>query len=344
MLERELVESAFAAATRIHERLSKAGVGAPAMDAGYRERFYRRHHRVLEGKLRLCARHVIRAVSGSPKPLDRVRFLDHGGGLGFMGLVAKELGLGTVLYNDIDPLFLDAAQGIAMIAGVAADEYIVGDVEDLVPALGNVPLDAMVSYDVIEHIYNLDTFLEAFCSAPCRPERFFLSSGANMYNPRYLRFVIPVQRGRELLNSAKRIQIIRDTGSGLTEEQIVLLTRKTRMLIRNEIESVVERYLATGQVQLPRKTGANAHDPFGTNTVDPESGWWAEHLIRPSYFRGVFAKFGYRTRIWPGYYEGRGSFVNPILRVLGGTAGLPIAAYYSVDAQRMSSPTIEHRP
>jgi len=334
---KDLVIATNAGAARVYEKLTSAGVYGPRMDEYYRKRFYELHLNGLASKLRNCAYHVIWAVAGSQRPLNEVSLIDHGGGLGLIGLLAKELGVGRVIYNDIDPKFLEAAQGIARTANAEADQYIVGDADDLVETLGDNDIDALVSYDVLEHIYDIDDFFAKLCSAPCCPKVLFMSSGANMFNPRYVRQVIRIQRGRELLNCCTRIAIIRDCAPTLREEQIVLLCKKTRMLVRNEIECMVERYLENNKVGLPQKTGANAYDPFRTNTVDPETGWWAEHLLNPFYLSSQLRKYGFTAKIKPGFYGGRGAFLNPVIRFAGGAMALPIAAFYTVSAIRNGS-------
>jgi len=337
---KELVIEANAAAARVHDRLISAGVPGPQMDEYYRARFYKRDLQNLVGKLRNCTYHVVWAVADSHKAVNDVSLVDHGGGLGLIGLLAKEMGVGRVIYNDIDPKFVQAAQGIARMAGAEADQYIVGDVDCLVETLGDDEIDVLVSYDVLEHIYDLDEFFATLCSARCCPRVLCMSSGANMFNPRYLHHVIPIQRGRELLNCCKRIAIIRDCISDLTEEELVLLCRKTRLLVRSEIQSVTKRYLDDKKMVLPQKMGANAYDPFRSNTVDPETGWWAEHLLNPFYLAEQLRKYGFTAMIRPGPQDGRSAILNPLIRIAGATVSLFFAGFYTVSAVRAHS--IQH--
>lgn len=332
-VNKDLKNATNAAASRVHERLTSAGVHGPRMDEHYRKQYYEPHLKGLVSKLRNCAYHVMWAMAGSQRPLSDMRLIDHGGGLGLIGLLAKELGVGRVIYNDIDPRFLEAAQGIATMANAEADQYILGEVNELVEELAGDAIDALVSYDVLEHIYDLDDFFATLLRAPCCPRILFMSSGANMFSPRYLLNVIPKQRGWELLNCCKRIAMIRDCAPDLREEEIVLLCNKTRMLVRSEIECVVKRYLGNKKLELPKKTGANAYDPFRSNTVDPETGWWNEHLLSPFYLTSQLRKYGFTAKTKFGFYGGRGAFLNPVIRIAGAMA-LPIAAFYTVSAAR----------
>jgi len=330
---KDLVVATNAAATRVHEKLHSMDVNEPKMDEYYRKRYF--EVRLTQGsvsKLRNCSYHIMWAVANSNKPLDQISLIDHGGGLGLLSLLAKELGVGRVIYNDIDPKFLEAAQSIARLMGCEADDYLLGDIDRLIEQLGSNTIDAMVSYDVLEHIYDLDDFFAELCSSSCCPRVLFMSSGANMFSPFFLRSVIPIQRGRELLYSSKRIAIIEACAPHLREELIVMLCRKTRMLVRSEVEDVVKGYLQNEKVELPKKTGANTHDPYGTNTVDPETGWWAEHLVNPYYLARQLRKYGYTATIKPGYRGGRGSILNPAIKVLRGALALPLSGYYTVSA------------
>lgn len=338
----DIINTTNAATQIVYDKITNGGVNGPHMDNHYRKRFYEVHLKNLKSKLINSAYHVMWAIALSKKKPSEICLVDHGGGLGFTSLLAKEIGVGRVIYNDIDAKFVEAAQGIAQMAGAFADQYITGDVDILVKTLGNDGIDALVSYDVLEHIYNLDDFFNILCGSICCPKVLFMSSGANMFSPRYVHQVIPIQRGNELLNCCSRVAIIREYAPHLKAEQIMVLCKKTRMLVRSEIETLIKRYLESGHIELPKITGANAYDPFGTNTVDPETGWWAEHLLNPFYLSKQLRKYGFAANVRPGYYGNRGSFLNFVIRYTG-VAALPLAAFYTICAQKTDSAlTSEH--
>ncbi|MCU0694401.1 MAG: class I SAM-dependent methyltransferase [Polyangiaceae bacterium] len=327
----ELVQQVSAAAERIYDTLMAAGPDAPDMDPHYKARYYHLHFGRLREKLTNSAHHVLWALSAVGKSPEQAALVDHGGGLGFISLLAKAVGVGKVIYNDIDAKFADAARGIANVVAARADQYIVGDVEALLSEAGTA-VDALVSYDVLEHIYDLDAFFAKLGSSAICPTVIFASSGANMFSPRCIQQLLPIQKGRELLNQSKRINIIRGCAPTLSEDDLVLLCRRTRMLVRRDIEEVVERYVQTKKVEIPKRSGANAHDPYHSNTVDPESGWWAEHLINPYYLTKQLRRYGYSARIKAGPHEGRGAFLNPVIKALGAPLALSIAPYYTLFA------------
>ena len=155
-----------------------------------------------------------------------------------------------------------------------------------------------------------------------------------MFSPRYVYTVLPIQKTGELSNQVKRINIINDYAPYLSEEEVAMLCRKTRLLIRKEIEAVVHHYLQVKEVKIPLKSGANAYDPYRSNTVDPDAGWWAEHLINPYHIVRVLDHYGYNAKIMAGYYRRYGAFINPLIAAIGAPLSLPIAAYYTVYAKK----------
>lgn len=324
------------AAHRIYEKLTEAGPSVPVMDEYYRTRYYSFHLGHLASKLKNCAYHVLWSVAGLPKPIEHITLIDHGAGLGFIGLLAKEAGVGRVIYNDIDPKFLEAAVSIAAVARAESDLYVLGDVNALMAQLKKekISADVLVSYDVLEHIYDLDGFFVRLCAPELGLQAIMASSGANMFSPQYLKSVFPVQAEREAQNYKKRVARIRECAPGLSEKEIQLLGKKTRLLLYREVDDVIHQYLEKKVVLVPKKTGANSHDLFRSNTVDPETGWWAEHLVNPYYLVRLLRRQGFRAKIRAGFYGGRGAFLNPLIRTIRAPLALPIAAYYTLYAIR----------
>jgi 2-polyprenyl-3-methyl-5-hydroxy-6-metoxy-1,4-benzoquinol methylase len=349
------------AAQRLYRKLKAEPLSVFKRNRGIYGRFIGEHFCTLETKLRNCVYHVVWGVACASKPKEEVVLVDHGGGLGLIGLVAKELGVGTVIYNDLDQEFCHAAEDIAGIIGLKMDRYIHGDVDALIRGLEGpartVP-DVLVSYDVLEHIYDLDGFFARLAVSACCPQAFFMSSGANMLSPRYVLQVRRIQADREVLNLAKRVGIIRQCAGGLTEAEVagapyrlshiatlqcagelteaevVVLAKGTRLLVRAEIEAVVKGYLQSKTLHVPRKAGINGQDPFRSNTVDPESGWWAEHLVNPYSIARCLRNQGFSAKVMPGFYGRRGAILNPVIRALGAPLALPLAAFYSIRAAK----------
>lgn len=125
------------------------------------------------------------ALAELDTPLDKTVFIDYGGGIGILALLAKEVDIGTVVYNDIYDVSCEDARVIALAAENMADYYVQGDIEDLLRFLQRHSMNchAIASYDVIEHIYDIDHFLKSLAGISEKSLTMVMASGANPYNP-----------------------------------------------------------------------------------------------------------------------------------------------------------------
>lgn len=67
--------------------------------------------------------------------LEDFVFIEYGGGSGIFSLLAKEIGIGTVLYNDVYKISCYDAKEIAKSIGNIADEYLLGEIQDIISYL-----------------------------------------------------------------------------------------------------------------------------------------------------------------------------------------------------------------
>jgi len=135
---------------------------------------------------------------GEPETL-----LDYGGGTGLLGMYAKYLGINNVYYNDIDDISCKDAKVIAKELNIDLEDYICGDLDNVInySILNNRYFDAIISNDVIEHIYDVDEYfkkLPRVCKRDC-----FISmwTGANSYNPKIVQLIEAKHYQGEYLDS-----------------------------------------------------------------------------------------------------------------------------------------------
>src|SRR5262249_16191349 len=142
-----------------------------------------------------------------PRKLSQIHLVDYGGGPGLLSLLAKERGVGRVTYVDIHAPSRDDAQVIGSALGRAADEYLAGDVHTLASYCAETRryCNAGVSYDVLEHIYDLTDFFSAVPRLS-GGERLCLvmGTGANIHNPRSRRSEMRKQRSAEYEDQPKK--------------------------------------------------------------------------------------------------------------------------------------------
>lgn len=291
------------------------------------------------------------ALAGSKKPLDELVFLDYGGGHGMLSLLAKEAGIATVIHNDIYPVSCEDARTIGQQLAIEADHYIPGDIDDVIKYLQQHSLncDVLANYDVIEHIYDINDFLLKIPALSEGHLSVFLASAANETNPR-IRRVLRQQhlhfefqdrayrQGRKPTDTTRalvdvRKEIISEHAPGLGAAEVENLAHLTRGKIKSEIIDDVNAYCDSGV--LP-----DAPD-HPTNTCDPLTGNWFEHLMDPHSLVRLLAQNSFEVSVECGYYDSPGSIVkrlvkhslNAGIRVLG-SKGLYLAPFYALRAVR----------
>jgi hypothetical protein len=278
--------------------------------------------------------------------------VDYGGGHGVFALLARESGVGTVVYVDVNPGARDDAERLAAAVDLAADQYVAGDASVLPKHFEGLHQAsvAICSNDVIEHVYDLGRHLDDLTALSTRRMRLVIASEANGANPRIRRRTTSMQRDVENrdrdpdpedrpLDSVRayktlRAEIIQSAAPELSKEAVEELARLTRGCAGADIERAAVNYASEGR--LP--------DPLShhTNTCDPLTGNWAERLMPPSSLVRMLERRGFSATAKPGRYsafpgmKGRvAAGLNGLIRVTG-LLGLVIAPYYLIIADRES--------
>ena len=273
--------------------------------------------------------------------------VDYGGGNGLIALLAREAGIGGVIYNDIFEGSCTDARTIAGKLGLQADDYVPGDLEDLIRYLGDkaITVHGLCSYDVIEHVYAIEPFLREMPRVTKGPLRIVMASAANDRNPRIRRRLMEVQRrvehedgvgleGRDSLRAyrAMRADIITRYAPELDGADVTTLADETRGLTEPGIRKAVDRFREAGT-----HPATLAHP---TNTCDPITGNWAEHLMDPFALAAELSRAGMRASVEPGrygFYQGlRGAIALPLNLLIAvlGERGLMLAPHYVLIGER----------
>ena len=109
------------------------------------------------------------------------------------------------------------------------------------------------------------------------------------------------------------------------------LAQKTRGWMASDIKECVNQYLKDGSFML------NPNLVHPTNTCDPYTGNWAEHLMNPYDLAKTLKEIGFEAKVLNGYY---GSYVDPVKRKIGellniliyllGARGIVLSQSYTV--------------
>jgi len=278
-------------------------------------------------------------------------FVDYGGGIGILSLLAKELGIGTVIYNDIYDVSCKDAKTIGNHIGISADFYVHGNIDELINFIkkSKFNCNAISSHDVIEHIYDIELFFKKIPLLSKDGLTIVMSSGSNIFNPRRKRLEIKRQievehfdqqrkwghREIDCLESYLKIRkeiisnYLIESNKELSRKEINKLAKRTRGKRTEDILKCVEDYLKKGIYPPELK--------HPTNTCDPYTGNWMENLFDPYILKTILAKRGFKAQILNGYY---GYYKHPIKKlavnfmnrsiVLLNKQGIRLAPFYIV--------------
>ena len=308
----ESIEAVAQSADRLFQKLQDLDVYSLSISE-YNQKYFGGYLNTLKGTLQRYCYLLLLSINNSSVPLDKFVFLDYGAGSGILSLLAKELNIGTVIYNDIYDVSCHDATVIAACIGNKADYYIQGDIDEVIKILDvhSLECDAIASYDVIEHIYDIEYFIQALPQIVKNNGRIVMETTANPLNPLINRNRIKIHKELEYSDRVEefghkqqdslqsylaiRKEIIRKHSSKLKEAEVNLLAKKTRGFIEKDIIDRVDKYIEIGEVPQELE--------HPTNTCDPYTGNWAEHLIKPKYYQNILNELNFKVIMLAGYYS-----------------------------------------
>ncbi|OQY27192.1 MAG: hypothetical protein B6244_11300 [Candidatus Cloacimonetes bacterium 4572_55] len=278
----------------------------------YNKRYLNDYMKTPEAIIQRYAYILAWALSDMSDSLEDAVFLDYGGGSGVLSLLAKELPLKSVIYNDIYEISGNDARIVGQALGNEADGYVIGGVDAVLDFVRDrdISIHAVGSYDVIEHIYDIEDFLKKLPEFSKESLTIFLSSGANMFNQRIVKVTVKKQIQAEYEGQKKtfgtkkrdctrpylavREEMIRDYRPSLSDKEVAEFAAATRGLIEPDVRKQVDRYVENGEAPQP--------PDHPTNTCDPYTGNWMEHFMNPYQLQKTLTGAGIDTRVAWGYY------------------------------------------
>ncbi len=300
------------AAQELYEKLENFNFATLGISDYTRNYLFQDHISNLERCLQKYSFILATVVEKTGLPLEKITFMDYGGGVGILALLARQAGAQTVLYNDIYDVSCKDAQIIACALDLEADHYICGDIDQVVSycRAHEIACNGIGSYDVLEHIYDVPMFMKTIEKVPTSgPLCVMMASGANGANPRIRNALQKLHhdheyedrlnewghKKRDCLQSffSVRKQIIQEYDSTLSNKEVTAITAITRGKIKADIHATVDRY---------KKTGSLPAVPSYTDTCDPYTGNWSEHLLDPYEVCSYVDQTKFKTNVVCGYY------------------------------------------
>ncbi len=291
--------------------------------------------------LQLYTQILIVAIRELTIPIEEAVFIDYGGGSGIFSFLAKSTGFKTVVYNDIYDVSVADVKILSKNNGIKIDHFVCGDIDDLVKELNEQKIQAnlVCSFDVLEHIYNIEDWFKHSIKLGHQFTLVF-SSSANIRNYVISRRLKAVQQKAENLGKEKkwgdknrdtsspfveiRKEIIKNYSPSLSEDLIQDLAKRTRGYAISDIQKAIDAYSKQGK---PIK---EINHP--TNTCDPYTGNWSEHLINHYYLKKTVTEAGYTSaQIQPAFYTlSTQKLVNLAKKILNLFISIPgIGIYFS---------------
>lgn len=315
------------------EKLSKLDFSEIEI-SDYNEKYLREYYNNSSFYASLYAQLLYKAVGKLNKSVEESVFVDYGGGCGVLSYTAKELGFKTVIYNDIYDVSVQDTKEVATAISCQLDLFICGDIDEVLLQLKKhqVHPDVICSFDVLEHIYNLEEWF-AKLKAIETPFSLCFMTSANGTNPHVRKRLQKIHHQAEFVGKEKsfgwkerdaylpfleiRKKMISEFDHSLEASVIDLLAAKTRGLKKEDIISFVKEYKENQQIS--RKL------PYLTNTCDPYTGNWAEHVINLKALKKMLKDEETQVRFTNGKYGYTSNkiltlvkfMLNIVMRVLG---------------------------
>lgn len=257
-----------------------------------------------------------KVIDITKKSPGEIALIDYGGGLGITGLLAKKAGFKSILYVDIYDIVKEDAQKIGQYLGLSSDRYIDGDMDRVIKA--GIEADALVSRDVVEHIYDLTLFFNQ-CAAVPGLNTLVHNTSANIYNVllksyfNKIHFKAEYQQIRDKQSVKKgesqmgyfyaRKEIIEKEFPYMDPGLVSELSRLTRGYHREDILGEVKWYMESEKVKTGERNMGVTHP---TNTCEPYTGNWAERLLTFGEYRSYAQPFS--LTFHPGPYNVKRAF------------------------------------
>lgn len=270
-----------------------------------------------------CLLKGLESVGSAPKDIT---FIDYGGGSGFLSMLAKQAGIGRVIYIDLNPDSVDTIRILKALAGTGPDIILHGDSDTLADwcSANKVKPQLLIATDLIEHVYDLSAFFDNLAAIDNKMQMLF-TTASTPFNPYVKRKLHRLMTTWEKEYYALRLHYIHLHFPALSPAEAKEAARKTRGLTFPHIRKAVEN----GSYPLLK-------DAF--NTCDPRNGNWTERILPIETYRSLAKPFGYQVQIGKGFYNTDrpnpisaliSSGINGLIRI-SGKAGFLFAPFITL--------------
>lgn len=340
------------AASRLRDKVDRLDIDALDI-SDYNKKYLTTQRSEMPARLFSYVFCLLNALRDIKKPLSEIRLVDYGGGAGMQSLLAHEAGIGKVVYCDIYDVSCHDAKVIGKALHNEAEAYVEGDIHQLIDYLkmNVMDVDVMASNDVIEHIYDIDEYLRRLADVPGPDFRASLVTTANIFNKRNSNKLMKMQYARENEDLGDyfghkerdartayisiRRAMISEHSPELDDQVVEKLAKLTRGMRKEHIVQAVDNYEANGHMPVELE--------HPTNTCDPFTGNWCEHLMNPFELVDSVKRVGLSASLLPGYYHQGNSIIARFVRAganalirLQGVRGLWLSPLWAIHLRKQA--------
>lgn len=235
-----------------------------------------------------CLLKGLKSVGCSP---EEITLIDYGGGSGFLSMLAKQSGIGRVIYIDLNPDSVNTISVLKELVGIGPDIILHGDSDTLADwcSTNKAKPQLLIATDLIEHVYDLSAFFANLATIDNKMQMLF-TTASTPFNPFVKRKLHRLMTTWEKEYYALRLQYIQLHFPALSTAEAKEAARKTRGLTFQHISQAVEN----GSYPILK-------DAF--NTCDPRNGNWTERILPIETYRSLAEPLGYQIRIGKGFYN-----------------------------------------
>lgn len=241
-----------------------------------------------------CLRKGIQAIQAS---IPDITLVDYGGGSGFLGILAKSIGIGKVIYIDLNPSSVETIHILKRKVGIGPDVILQGNSDVLAGwcAENKVKPQLLIATDLIEHVYDLSLFFKDLISINDDMHLIF-TTASTPFNPyvqqRLHKMMIGCESGT--LESPNyytlREQFIAKQYPERSREEVKAWALQSRGLTYPDILKAIE------DNRFP-----NLEDPY--NTCDPATGNWTERILPIKAYEDLLAPYEFKLKVEKGFYN-----------------------------------------
>ena len=150
----------------------------------YNKRYIARLKPVLSYYMKIYADCLLKGLESIGSSPEEITLIDYGGGSGFLSILAKQAGIGRVIYIDLNPDSINTIRILKELVNTGPDIILHGDSDTLADwcSANKVKPQLLIATDLIEHVYDLSAFFANLVAIDNKMQMLF-TTASTPFNP-----------------------------------------------------------------------------------------------------------------------------------------------------------------